>query len=496
MTLPQCKYSDWLKTYTFDNCKLNRKEYGEFLASYITGEHDGFVLNINGAWGTGKTEFLRRLYTHLTLNNHPTIYIDAWESDFSKNPLSVVSSELFNQLTKINYQIGTNTEKLKNYLGKAIKGITIAGAGLITNQILNDSATGREFVKALLESKHKDFFKEVITEHEEQVSAIKHIREELTSLAEVLKQNHAKNLPVIVLVDELDRCRPNYAIEMLEVIKHFFTTEQFVFVVATDTEQLKQSIKSVYGAEFDSSNYLKRFFHREAQLEEPDLEHYLAQVPLNLESMTNEIHLYPLIANKNVEATTKKYVEWCAKAYSLSIRDIDQLVNKLNACFRAIYQSYKTSDKHQVVNIFCLIAAIIEFTEQRKIFDERTNDNPLIEKPKLKKVIIDTNEIFENEEGTLIRKDKETVFSELYAICMKSSVLHTQTTEHEYRDNYKLPLPIDPKFLRDSATQAQYLLNSIIESIIMQLGNSQNPECKVWFWPDYQKVVKLAGTIT
>lgn len=494
MTLPQCKYSDWLKTYTFDNCKLNRKEYGEFLASYITGEHDGFVLNINGAWGTGKTEFLRRLYTHLTLDNHPTIYIDAWESDFSKNPLSVVSSELINQLDEINENIGSETDKLLGYLGKAVKGATIAGAGLASKYLVDDSATGRELVKPFLESSPKDFLEQVRTEHEEQVSAIKHIRKELTSLAKVLKQTLDKNLPVVVLIDELDRCRPNYAIEMLEVIKHFFTTEQFVFVVATDTEQLKQSIKSVYGTEFDSSNYLKRFFHREAQLEEPDLEQYLRQITLDLESIPNQVHLYPLIPKESVEATTKKYVEWCVKAYSLSIRDIDQLVNKLNACLRTIYQSYKTSNKPQVVNIFCLIAAIIEFTEQRKIFDERTNDNPLIENTKLKKVRIATNEI--TEEETKIRKSIETVFSDLYEISMKSSVLHTQTKEDTFWGKHASLDLMDQTLLEYSTIQMQRPLNSIIESIITQLRNHHNPQCKVWFWPDYQKVVKLAGTIT
>ncbi len=45
-----CKYPEWLTEYTFDNCKLNRGDYGEFLTNYLVGEHDGFVLNLNGAW--------------------------------------------------------------------------------------------------------------------------------------------------------------------------------------------------------------------------------------------------------------------------------------------------------------------------------------------------------------------------------------------------------------------------------------------------------------
>ncbi|MED5334619.1 MAG: P-loop NTPase fold protein, partial [Pseudomonadota bacterium] len=93
------KYSEWLSEYTFDNCAVGRKAYGEFLASFLAEEKDGFVLNLNGKWGTGKTEFLKRLYTHFHNANHPVIYIDAWESDFTDNPLLVVASELINQLS-------------------------------------------------------------------------------------------------------------------------------------------------------------------------------------------------------------------------------------------------------------------------------------------------------------------------------------------------------------------------------------------------------------
>lgn len=95
--------------------------------------------------------------------------------------------------------------------------------------------------------------------HIEQITAIENIRGQLSYLAEDLQNHYNVNIPVVVLVDELDRCRPSYAIEMLEVIKHFFTTKNFVFIVATDTSQLTHSINAVYGANFDSSQYLKRF---------------------------------------------------------------------------------------------------------------------------------------------------------------------------------------------------------------------------------------------
>ena len=92
------KFHSWITNLSFDNCLLQRGDYGDFLYNYIAHEHHGFVLNLNGTWGTGKTEFLKRFYTKLHHNEHPVIYIDAWESDFSKSPLTVVASELLTQL--------------------------------------------------------------------------------------------------------------------------------------------------------------------------------------------------------------------------------------------------------------------------------------------------------------------------------------------------------------------------------------------------------------
>ena len=68
-----------------------------------------------------------------------------------------------------------------------------------------------------------------------------------------------KSCPVVVVIDELDRCRPLYAIELLEVAKHLFSVEIIVFVLAINLRQLGHSIKAVYGSDFDSHEYLERF---------------------------------------------------------------------------------------------------------------------------------------------------------------------------------------------------------------------------------------------
>ncbi len=353
----QIKYQTWLEEFTFENCRLNRSDYGQFIADYITEENEGFVLNLDGAWGSGKTQFLKRLYSLLNNQSHPTIYIDAWESDFTKEPLTVVSSELLSQLEKYSAATGSDFDAVKSLLGKFIKGTAIAASGYVSKKLLDDSATGIEAVKTLFEKDDADYISSIQKGYTEQIDAIKEIRTKLSLLAEVLKQNHGQELPIVVLVDELDRCRPDYAIEMLEVIKHFFDTKHFVFVVATDTDQLCCSIKAVYGDDFDSEKYLKRFFHRKAQLPTPDLKHYLAAGDLR-EQMSNlqgSLNLIPKLNGISVDVPL--YVELVADAYELDIRAVDQLSSKLLACLRTA----NNATRSQIVNVVTLLIALVEF---------------------------------------------------------------------------------------------------------------------------------------
>lgn len=325
------KYADWFTEYNFDTCKLNRQEYTEFLANYITSEQDGFVLNLNGSWGTGKTHFLKRLYTHLLCDKrHPTIYIDAWESDFTNNPLQVVCSELLEQLTALNSNMGSLSRPLKKLFGSVLKGSTVAAATYFGDKIGQKDAAV-EAVKSMWDSAPDEMVDRLSAEYQGQVAAIKKIRVELTGLAETLATNCSAQTPVVVLIDELDRCRPNYAIELLEVVKHFFTTEKFVFVIASDTEQLKESIKTIYGNDFNSAIYLRRFFNRQAALEQPETLSFLK---------VSFPELPPKAIHQSIGLTEKANIydrfHAICKHYSLSLRDIEQVVNKYLACTRQL----------------------------------------------------------------------------------------------------------------------------------------------------------------
>ena len=76
--------------------------------------------------------------------------------------------------------------------------------------------------------------------------------------------------PIYILIDELDRCRPIYALTLLERVKHLFDISGYQFVIATDTEQLQHTVRAVYGEGFDARRYLKRFFDIQYSFPEVD----------------------------------------------------------------------------------------------------------------------------------------------------------------------------------------------------------------------------------
>ena len=70
------------------------------------------------------------------------------------------------------------------------------------------------------------------------------------------------------IIDELDRCRPTFAIELLERVKHIFDVPNIVFVFGINRAELVKSLESIYG-EIDAGTYLRRFFDMEFVLPEP-----------------------------------------------------------------------------------------------------------------------------------------------------------------------------------------------------------------------------------
>ena len=480
LLLKKSKYNTWGESHTFDNCKLKRKEYGHFLSSYITGEHDGFVLNLNGSWGTGKTEFLKRMYTHLLSEDYPCIYIDAWESDFSKEPLTVVTSELINQLKAFNSDINgeQSLKEVKKSLMRALKGTAVGLAGGLTKYLIDDGTVGASAMHEWLNDDSFDYMDLLTEEHAAQVNAIVKVRENLTSLAKVLESTYSINLPIVILVDELDRCRPTYAIEMLEVIKHFFKTERFVFVIATDTEQLSHSISAVYGENFNSNQYLKRFFDRKATLPEPDIGAYLDALKINYPE-SSDLILFPRIHASGLTNSINKTITFLSEGYDLQIRDIDQLTNKFLACLRLAGDSKASVSKVQYLNFPALLIGLIEYEKHQDVYNKRTK--------------FDVHS--SNMKNPNVKISNDLTLQKFVDTSMHNITFRVLSSEYCNMNDKLLNSPNDLYGMIQSESSLEYksFLQNTADNIAAYEGGGSS--CSYWSWDDMKRAIELAGTI-
>lgn len=246
----------------FENCKLDRKKYAEALTNVVATYKNGFVLSVNNPWGTGKTTFIKMWQAHLNQLSFRTLYFNAWENDFDRDPLVALISELNTLNSKKDDKLFTSVIQKAAVISKNIApGLLKAIAGkYLDSEILLDALKGATESAA-------DIFKEEIDNYAKKKKGLVEFRAELEKYVDA---NNAGK-PLIFIVDELDRCRPDYAVEVLEQIKHFFNVPGIVFVLSIDKIQLGNAIRGFYGSEkIDSNEYLRRFIDLEFSLPLPE----------------------------------------------------------------------------------------------------------------------------------------------------------------------------------------------------------------------------------
>lgn len=272
---------------TWEGDLLGRRAEAMYLQRYLENifEMDvagksSFVLNINSEWGHGKTWFLKRLSEQLG-QNHPVVYFDAWRNDFTKDALlsfvSVICTDLSEQFkgdAVVKGRIDKVVGALSSFTKKAIPIVAAVlvkqATGMASDRFTGFGETLTEDVSDAASDLANAAATCVVEEFTQKKSAIENFEYSVEALVEEIDGLSDVHLPIFIFVDELDRCRPTYAIELLESIKHLFSVAGVFFVVATDTKQLSHSIRAVYGQDFNATAYLKRFFYAEYQLAEPD----------------------------------------------------------------------------------------------------------------------------------------------------------------------------------------------------------------------------------
>lgn len=252
---------------SFDNDLLGLQPFAKRLQSFIDVEHqfvDGsLVIALSSKFGSGKTTFLQMWKATLESqgeerNTPLVISLNAWESDYYGDPLFAVVSGLVDHLQKNGQSANSIVDAAKDFgwFVTAISGQIVQKVTGIDAIAAGDLAEKQKVKRDGAERIPKDTFSVYQGRKDAMCKLKKAVREFVTSTER----------KVLFFVDELDRCRPDYAITYLETIKHVFDVRGAVFILAADRHQLENSAKTAFGRDLDFEEYYRKFVHREVTL--------------------------------------------------------------------------------------------------------------------------------------------------------------------------------------------------------------------------------------
>lgn len=240
------------KTFTTSDC-MNLRGFADDLFNNIQIDcllsENSVVVSLNAKFGMGKSYFLEMFKNYLKDENKAeAILINSWKNDFCDDPLIAICCELFSYFEKHNDE---KSLPIRDQL-KAVVSIF----GDLSNQVLK-AQLGIDFENTFNNNKSVNHGKVIF----EKFNQKKDLFEKLyKSIAEYTVEKQ-----LIILIDELDRTRPDYAINFLETLKHFFDAKGLIFILAVNKEQLKQSVECVYG-KIDFDEYYRKFAQRDVAL--------------------------------------------------------------------------------------------------------------------------------------------------------------------------------------------------------------------------------------
>lgn len=377
---------------SFKEDQLNRKGIAQNLTHIISTKNKPLVISLDSGWGTGKTTFIHMwqdmlMSTEQYQKQFETIYFNAWENDYSKTPLIDIFIELETCINNNTPELKKAFDKMKMFfldtidIGSSIAIKLLTQGVLEKSDFIKDDNVDKEF-RNLKRKLNYTVLSETINN--------KNLRKELKRAMSNYQKTVGKK--IIFFIDELDRCRPPYTIELLEVIKHLFNIEGFAFILSIDKEQLSHSISSIYGTNMDTIGYLGRFLDIDFQLPHPDLRAYS-----QLKSDLTFSHY------KNTNYFSFFLIEFI-HTYNFSLRDINKLYNYLDLLLPLIPEFNKEFSTYQplylITTAYLYALLIILKFKAPMIYNQIINKN----------------------------YDIETILDEIQTIDIKDSMTHLDQT--------------------------------------------------------------------
>lgn len=385
------KYKDPRKA-TWEDDKLGRARYAKQLTQVVKHMDKPFVMTLSAPWGSGKTFFLNAWRNEIAWNGEenadkiPCVYFSAWEYDCVDDPLLAIVGKMQEELAPLldyeediiqeeidksgNGQQNANQDSANPFskLVTVTKSIftkeNLCKIGwTITGRVLN-KITANVFEDAL-----KDSVAEGILKEEDIEKIFNKTRQTMESspkqkLEEVLKEKkvfiktigeivkacqkklgHDNKYPILIMIDELDRCRPDYVISLLERIKNLFEVDGIFFVLAIDKEQLYSVVEHTFGVKKTEERdnraiYLQKFVNMDYELYNPKfnlykyVEFYLQKANLSFSDHRRIFEIGYKVLDSDF---AHDFCYLCETARMVSIREFERAFEKFSilvSCYR------------------------------------------------------------------------------------------------------------------------------------------------------------------
>ena len=354
--MPPLSVMDQTKPWSDD--KLGRGKFAAILTRVVQDEIEPFVVAVNGKWGSGKTFFLERWRQELENTGLTALYFNAWRDDFVEDPLVALIGQLY-----IHLQNRPQCQKkLDALVGVCQKSIELGAYSLMD---VAQDLTGVDIKDKLKRTCYA--FNFTVEQYRDLQTNRKQLIDRLWELVNCVYDNNtdAIHRPIVFIIDELDRCRPDYAIKILERVKHLMCVSGIAFVFGIDRDELSKTIHAVYG-EINSDNYLRRFFDLEFQLPEASIDEFIdfkrEQYGLSnaFKGHGNEQECIRYVAEFN------QIFKVLAKSHALTLREIEFAYKMFMVSIRGLFDNYYVLPSVLALMIFLKIANKALYTQLKE----------------------------------------------------------------------------------------------------------------------------------
>lgn len=252
--------ADTVPESRFEGDLFSREKLAKRLTGFLSRLPDGAVMAIDSPWGEGKTWFGKRWCASLQDDGFKTAYIDCFARDHLEDPFTMIAAE-FVELAKAGKPV------LKRKLLDTGKKLGVAllpaatkfAVNTVGHWAIGNADLAKDLTKAAeaFEASAAAALEKAVESHLKEYQASKKSLEAFKqTLAELAAES---DKPIVIFLDELDRCRPDFAVRTIERVKHFFDSPGVIFVLLINRRQLAAAVEGLYGPKVDADAYLSKF---------------------------------------------------------------------------------------------------------------------------------------------------------------------------------------------------------------------------------------------